>query len=407
MQTLAAPESTTLSGKPPACPDECWSDDAASCVLDTDYFIKTLKRLQGKGARPDLIGSIITHYASKWLPDLAGGESVASSCLKKRSFIETLVGILPQEKDSVPCNFLLRILRVANAAGVEAGCRAELEQRVSLQLDQASWRELLIPCFTNSCSTSLDFELVLRLVKTFVSVEEVARSGGALMKVAKLVDSYLAEVAVDSHLTLSQFFALASSLPSHARAADDGIYRAIDIYLKAHPSLSKQERKRLCMLIDSRKLSTEASIHAAQNERLPVRAVIQVLLSEQDKLSRHIDWSGSLSGPGIGLEATARCLSKRGMTMQHMEIKRLKEDVVLLQSQCMNMERQLEKMLEKKRGYFSWKKLGIGGAFKADKIGRVEGDGGDGGARMNTPMQMKARLVGGRSSKKWRKSIEG
>ncbi|KAI3455368.1 hypothetical protein Pfo_012031 [Paulownia fortunei] len=418
MQNLASPESVTLSGKLTPFAAECCFDDA--CVLDTDYFVKTLSGIQGKGVRPDLIGSIITHYASKWLPDLAGDEadratasfedspeSVTASWMKKRFFIETLVGILPPEKDSIPCNFLLRVLRVANMVGVEAAYRAELEKRVSWQLDQASLRELMIPSFSHTCTTLLDVELVLRLVKRFVNLEEAARSGTALMKVAKLVDCYLAEAAVDSHLALPEFVALASALPSHARSTDDGLYRAIDIYLKAHPGLSKQEKKGLCNLIDSRKLSAEASLHAAKNERLPVRAVIQVLLSEQTKLSKHIDWSGSLGGtrsPGIGLDVPVRCLSKREMITQQMEIKRLKEDVLRLESQCMNMERQIEKLLEKKKGYFSWKKLGIP-VFKANKIGEVGGDAGEAAVGLKTPMEMKARLVRGRNSNKWRESL--
>lgn len=156
------------------------------------------------------------------------------------------------------------------------------------------------------------------------------------------------------------------------------------------------------MLIDSRKLSTEASLHAARNERLPVRAVIQVLLSEQDKLSRHIDWSGSLSlqqlSPGIVPDAaTSRCLSKREAARQHMEIRRLKEDVLLLQSQCMSMENQIEKLMEKKRGYFNWSKIGKLSVFKGSRIGGVEGEGGE----VKTPMQIKAR-----SSNKWRKSMQ-
>lgn len=233
---MALPESSTLSGKLAAFADEC--EDA--CVSDTDYFVKTLTRIQGKGVRPDIIGSIITHYASKWLPDLAGGdepqrgegESITDSWRKKRAFIESLVPILPPEKDSIPCSFLLRVLQVANMVGVEAGCRSELERRVAWQLDQASLRELMIPCYSQECRTFLDFELVVRLVKRFVSLEEVARSGGALMKVAKLVDCYLAEAAVDPHLTLPQFFVLATALPTHARSTDDALYRAIDIYLK-------------------------------------------------------------------------------------------------------------------------------------------------------------------------------
>lgn len=57
-------------------------------------------------------------------------------------------------------------------------------------------------------------------------------SQSAMMKVAKLVDSYLAEIAPDANLKLSKFIALAEILPDYARVVDDGLYRAIDIYLK-------------------------------------------------------------------------------------------------------------------------------------------------------------------------------
>jgi hypothetical protein len=57
-------------------------------------------------------------------------------------------------------------------------------------------------------------------------------SQSAMMKVAKLVDSYLAEIAPDASLKLSKFIALAEILPDYARVVDDGLYRAVDIYLK-------------------------------------------------------------------------------------------------------------------------------------------------------------------------------
>ncbi|KAL3633004.1 hypothetical protein CASFOL_025988 [Castilleja foliolosa] len=354
---LALLDSIKLSGKLSPFAPECWAHE------DTDYFIKTLSSIQAKGARPETIGSIITHYASKYLYENdTDKESVATSWARKKLFIETLVGIFPPDRNSIPCSFLLRALRVANMVGVGPAYRAELEKRISWQLDRAELEELMIPCFSHTCGTLLDFGLVLCLVKGFVSSEDAARSGAALMKVSKLVDGYLAEAAVDAHLGLSEFVELASLLPSHARSVDDGLYRAIDTYLKAHPSLSKQDRKRLFNLIDSRKLSTDASLHAAQNERLPVRAVIQVLLSEQNKLSKHIDWSGSLNGlrsPLTGLEGpTTRCLSKReANTPQRMEIRRLKEDLLRLQSQCMKMEKQIEMLLEKNKGFFSWKRI--------------------------------------------------
>ena len=67
-------------------------------------------------------------------------------------------------------------------------------------------------------------------------------SQSAMMKVAKLVDSYLAEIAPDANLKLSKFIALAEILPDYARVVDDGLYRAIDIYLKVlQPILTPAE----------------------------------------------------------------------------------------------------------------------------------------------------------------------
>ncbi|OIW15841.1 hypothetical protein TanjilG_04376 [Lupinus angustifolius] len=416
-QSSQEPVTTPQETKSPTqFSSEYWFNDA--CILDMDYFVKTLSCIKEKGVHADLIGSIITYYASKWLPDLSAvdisqkginqfqgssPESVTISWMKKRFFVETLVGVLPPQKDSIPCNFLLRLLRTANMVGVEDNYRTELEKRISWQLDQASLEELMIPSFSHTCGTLLDIDLVIRLVKRFVSLDhEGAKNGAALVKVAKLVDCYLSEAAVDSNLRLSEFVALAGALPSHARATDDGLYIAVDTYLKAHPGVSKQERKGLCRLIDSRKLTPEASLHAAQNERLPVRAVIQVLFSEQTKINQHLDWRSSLSGlrspNGAAFEPPTRCLSKREMDVQQMEIRKLKEDVYRLQSQCNAMQVQMEKMMvERKKGFFKWKKFtfskGVEEAEKEDEFGR------------QTPMDMNTSLVKGMIPHKWRKSM--
>ncbi|KAF8400713.1 hypothetical protein HHK36_014013 [Tetracentron sinense] len=424
MKKLSMPASFAIAGKPTTqFTVECWFDDA--CILDMDYFVKTLSGIKAKGVRPDLIGSIIAHYASKWLPELSADdthksltnsvdstESITALWMKKRFFVETLVGIIPPEKDSVPCNFLLRLLRTANMVGVEPAYRAELEKRISWQLDQASLKELMIPAFSHTCGTLLDVELVLRLVKRFTNLDEAAKSGIAIVKVAKIVDCYLAEAAVDANMTLPEFIALAGALPSHARATDDELYRAIDTYLKAHPGVSKQERKSLCRLIDNQKLSPEASIHAAQNERLPVRAVIQVLFSEHTKLNRHLDWSGSFSrtrSPNTAFEPPVRCPSKRELTTQQVEIRKLREDILRLQSQCISMQGQLDKLQEtkKKKGFFRWKKLGVP-MFKPFGVTEkfLEGEGeGEVGFGRRTPVDMKVKLVRGRTTPKWRKSM--
>ena len=55
---------------------------------------------------------------------------------------------------------------------------------------------------------------------------------------------------------------------------------------QAHPWMAEEEREKICGVMNCQKLTLEACTHAAQNERLPLRAVVQVLFFEQLQL-RH------------------------------------------------------------------------------------------------------------------------
>lgn len=192
--------------------------------------------------------------------------------------------------------------------------------------------------------------------------------------------------------------------------------------------MEKQERKRLCELIDSKKLSTEASLHAAQNSRLPVRAIIQVMFTEQTKLSHrrknNIDWSGSSFSPNpssshYSESGSARCTSKREINVQQTEIRRLREDMAKLQSDFEAMQTQLEKVIEKKgsysnnsgsKGFFRWKKLGFRSGFSVSVLDKTNGEEfGDHGEEYEyvnqTPSNVKTKIVKGRTPSRWRKSM--
>ena len=47
---------------------------------------------------------------------------------------------------------------------------------------------------------------------------------------------------------------------------------------QTHPSISEQERRKLCRIMNCQKLSLDACMHVAQNDRLPLKIVIQVIL---------------------------------------------------------------------------------------------------------------------------------
>lgn len=64
-------------------------------------------------------------------------------------------------------------------------------------------------------------------------------------------------------------------------AVDNLLLELEHVLTQEHPGINKSERKRICKLMDCKKLSADACIHAVQNERLPLRVVVQVLFFEQ------------------------------------------------------------------------------------------------------------------------------
>lgn len=323
--------------KPPPATDSWWGKELT--VLNIHMFQRVLTAMKSRGLGQDIISGALMHYAQSSLEGYMKnmvrdpqcptqpkfkplGVSPPLTVLEReqRSVVETVVSLLPQQSEgrctsTIPLSFLSWLLRTAIMLNATASCRMELEKRIGSHLDQASLDDLLIPSFSynDEKHTLFDTDVVLRLVANFLQVREAeelsdggmnARGDGnyesdgmgspnqnAVIKVSKVMDSYLAEIAPDSNLAVSKLIALAEALPDHARLVDDGLYRAIDIFLKAHPNIKEAERNKLCKLMDCQKLSHEACSHAAQNERLPVQLAVQVLYFEQLKLRNAMNGS--------------------------------------------------------------------------------------------------------------------
>lgn len=77
-----------------------------------------------------------------------------------------------------------------------------------------------------------DIDVLQRIVEYFLMHEQQQQHKTGKSNVSKLLDNYLAEVARDPNLSVTKFQVLAELLPENARTCDDGLYRAIDIYLK-------------------------------------------------------------------------------------------------------------------------------------------------------------------------------
>lgn len=216
---------------------------------------------------------------------------------EKRVVLETIVSLLPREKNALSVSFLSMLLRAAIYLETTVACRLDLEKRLAAQLGQAVLDDLLIPSYAFTGDTLFDVDTVQRIMVNYLEFEvdgnqfgytgndeHVSSSSGDFERVGKLMENYLAEIASDRNVSVSKFINLAELIPEQSRATEDGMYRAIDIYLKAHPALSDMERKKVCSLMDCQKLSREACAHAAQNDRLPVQTVVQVLYYEQQRL---------------------------------------------------------------------------------------------------------------------------
>lgn len=285
-------------------------------VLNLDFFQRVLSAVKSKGLASDMISRILINYAHNSLQGLVVRDvQTAKGSLpdvevqkKQRVIVEAIVSLLPTQsrKSPVPMAFLSGLLKTATISSASIACRSDLERRIGLQLDQAILEDILIPANPHSSNHPMyDTDSIMRIFSIFLNLDEDEDEGNhmrddidmgyeydsprspkqsLLMKVSKLLDTYLAEIALDSNLTPSKFIALAELLPDHARLVGDGLYRAVDIFLKVHPNIKDSERYRLCKTIDCQKLSQEACSHAAQNERLPVQMAVQVLYFEQIRL---------------------------------------------------------------------------------------------------------------------------
>lgn len=248
--------------KPHPVRDDWWYEDV-SC-LKLPMYKRLIMAVESRGMRPDKISGSLTYYAKKYLPLMgrqssfqngncaASGSTVpALSDADQRNLLEEIVELLPDQKGVASAKFLLRLLRTSMLLHASPSCRENLEKRIGAQLDQAVLEDLLIPNLGYSVDTLYDIDCVQRILDHFMLVDrDVTDSANCIVDesqlmvgshsltrmtmVANLMDGYLAEVAPDVNLKLPKFQALAAVIPDYARPLDDGIYRAIDIYLKVN-----------------------------------------------------------------------------------------------------------------------------------------------------------------------------
>jgi hypothetical protein len=133
---------------------------------------RIITAIKTKGVKPETIGSCITQYAEKWLPSIdIEKEGIGQQGYQRneiqwniisgrrqqgpigrtkehRMIIESLVSILPPQKEAVSCKFLVQMLKMAIMHSASPALISELEKRVGMVLENANVIDLLIPSYT-------------------------------------------------------------------------------------------------------------------------------------------------------------------------------------------------------------------------------------------------------------------
>ncbi|XP_062198660.1 BTB/POZ domain-containing protein NPY1-like [Phragmites australis] len=294
---VACAEIVESTRKTSIAPKDWWVEDL--CELDVDLYKRVMVSIKSKGRMsPELVGEALKAYAVRWLPDSYDALVAEDYMRRNQCLVETIIWLLPSDKSSgCSCRFLLKLLKIAILVGAGEHVKEELMRRISFQLHKASVKDLLLPAASPNDGT-YDVRLVHNLVQRFVARTALSHNGDFVEKsdekmielnfeqestlsLGELVDGYLSEVASDPDLSLSTFVELATAVPEVGRPVHDSLYYAVDAYLKEHPDTSKADKKKICSLVDVKKLSTDACMHATQNDRLPLRLVVQVLFFQQ------------------------------------------------------------------------------------------------------------------------------
>ncbi|CAN6348810.1 unnamed protein product [Urochloa humidicola] len=286
-----------------------WGAELAA--LSPASFQKVATALRCRRAAPEVLAAAASAYA-----ELALAEVLADPDHHQRrrsKVLESVVGVLPSAADApMPAALLCRVLHAAVNSEASASTCRDLELRVAAVLEHATAGDLFGVALDAAGERVRNADTVRRVVAAFVERRQQEASaesqqqqhqmiGGRRSRrssmsdssgrsavektVARMVEEVAAEMAMEETLGISTFVGVAGAIPKEWRGAcEDGVYRAVDIYLKTHPGLDEIQREKVCSVMDPLRLSYQARLHASQNKRLPLQAVLSALYYDHLKL---------------------------------------------------------------------------------------------------------------------------
>ncbi|KAK8512687.1 hypothetical protein V6N13_090557 [Hibiscus sabdariffa] len=345
----ASPGSTspcTKSGK------DWWFDELTS--LSPKIVEKIIKNLGAYGSQNNSF--TLTRFLLHYLKTRPQGSSPSSKS-EYSGLADTAVhGVILVGKTRFSCRKLFWVLRLVSGFSLSKDYRAGLERLIGEDLDEATVDDLLVSGHNNK--GVYDVNLVIRLIRVFVNGEEM--NSQKMKKLGRLIDKYLREISPDQNLNISKFLAVAESLPDSARDCFDGVYRAIDFYLQSHPTLSFEDRSKLCRCLNYEKLSFEASKELAKNPRIPPNISVQALISQQSKVPQNGILYQTTPNGSHGKNSYGHMVlfndngmdssSSEGTENMKFNLQKMQWRVVELEKACKEMKGQMSKLVSHNTG---------------------------------------------------------
>ncbi|XP_062188746.1 BTB/POZ domain-containing protein At5g48130-like [Phragmites australis] len=268
---------------------DLWIKDLIA--LPFEFFKRIVQALRRQGMKEKYVSPVVLFYANKWVlskkthkfwastDEAVDGETDANR--RATAILEGVIALLPVEaaaSNAIPVAFYFALLSRSLTLELSVESQTRLRELVASNLQFARVDDLPLP--EQETDWSVADSLEVRTVESIVS-NHVAMQRRGVEAIAELWDRYLVQIAGDPKLRSERLAELIGVIPAGDRNTHNHLYEAINAYLMEHRGLSGEEKETLCGHLDCRKLSHEACIQAVQNDRMPLRLIVQALLVQQ------------------------------------------------------------------------------------------------------------------------------
>ncbi|XP_051215159.1 BTB/POZ domain-containing protein At5g48130 [Lolium perenne] len=269
---------------------DLWIKDLIA--LPFEFFKRIVQALRRQGMKEKYVSPVVLFYANKWVLSKkthkfwastdesgdGGGETDANR--RATEILQGVVELLPAEASggAVPAAFYFALLSRSLTLQLTEETQKRLRGQVASHLQFACADDLPLPEqeADRSIADSPEVIAMESIVSNHVAMQRQGAEG-----VADLWDRYLVQIVGDPKLRPERLAELIGVVSAGDRKTHDHLYEAINTYLLEHPGVSGDEKASLCGNIECRKLSHEACIQAVQNERMPLRFIVQALFVQQ------------------------------------------------------------------------------------------------------------------------------